>query len=178
MSAPRCGYCSAPTLNGTLCRDDWGRLRDLLHRCDGIDADLASAVGRRGRHGEVVSRSSAPGLPINVDAADARRDLIDTLNGALGALFGPFPRLTAGSAAALLLTHSRRVLGSHVGPSLLGDLGDAVPRAVAMTDKPRGRMTVSVPCPRCGEGPLRPLMGALECTSCRERMSIGEVRGA
>lgn len=172
----RCGYCWAEAPAGQLCTKDWEELQSLLRRCDGIDGDLASAVGRRGRHGETVARSTERGLPINMDAVDARRDLTGALQSAVVALLGPFPALTASGAAALLLGHPGRLLASYVAPSLLGDLAVMVRRAVDVTDKPRGRLTVSVPCPRCGAGPLRPVQGALQCTSCRELMTVGEVR--
>ncbi|MDN5687774.1 MAG: hypothetical protein L0G94_14045 [Brachybacterium sp.] len=179
MSAPRCGYCNAPTLNGTLCKNDWRDLRDLLHRCRGIDDDLEMAVQRRMRHGEVVSASTVPGLPLNMDAAEARRDLHDALNDALRGLLGGLPRLTASGAAGLILGHSRRLLGSYIAPVLLGDLAAVVPRAVAVTDKPRNTPGVRAACPRCGHrGFLRAVMGSLECSGCRERVSIGEVRSA
>ena len=174
----RCGYCAAPAPSGQLCAADWRTLRTLLRRCVGIDGDLAAAVGRRGRHGETVARSTSPGLPVNFDAVDARRGLHDPLNDALRGLLGPFPRLTASGAARVLLAHSRRLLASWVAPALLGDLVAAVPRAVDATDKPRGRLTVSVPCPRCAGGPLQPVQGALRCTACRGMLTLGEVRGA
>lgn len=82
----RCGYCWAPAPAEQLCTKDWEELQSLLRRCDGIDGDLASAVGRRGRHGETVSRSTAPGLPINMDAVDARLDLTGALQRAVAAL--------------------------------------------------------------------------------------------
>ncbi|GAA1327487.1 hypothetical protein GCM10009592_14380 [Brachybacterium rhamnosum] len=166
-------------MNGAaLCRRDAEQLLVLIRRCIGMDGDLEAAVARRGRHGETVARSTAPGLPVNFDAADARRELGGALNDAVGRLLGAFPRLTVSGAAVLLSGHERALRGSWAAPVLLGDLTPLVPRAVAHTDKPRGRLTVNVKCPRCGAGPLRPVGGTLECTSCRERMSVAEVRHA
>lgn len=184
MSAPRCGFCGAPTRNGSLCKSIpggrlgcWEQLQSLLQRCIGIDSDLESAVGKRGKHGEVTFGSSAPGLPINADAMDVRRDLLGVLYSALGHLDGPNGDGTATCAARIILSRPRAVLASSVAPRLLGDLLDVVPRAVAMTDKPRAQPGVQAPCPRCGHrGRLRAVMGLLECSSCRERMTVGEVR--
>ena len=179
MSAPRCGYCGAPTLNGSLCKRDWGRLRELLLRCDGMEGDLGAAAAKQGRHGEEVRGSTAPGVPVNFAAVGARRALYTALSDALGRIGATAGAGTVDSAAAAILTRSRAVLASFAGPALLGDLETAVPRAVETTDKPRRRPGVNTRCPRCGQLSFLPVvMGSLECSCCRERMSIAEVRDA
>lgn len=180
MSAPRCGYCGAPTLNGSLCRRDWEQLQQLLRRCDGLDADLASAVGKRGRYGESTRGSSgaAPGLPISADAMEARRRLRSTLCSAWRRLGLEGTPSSLDHAAGVILGCSRAVLSCSVGPILLGDLAELVPAAVRMTDKPEQRLVVRVPCPRCGGGPLLPVMGALRCRGCGEQSTISEVRAS
>lgn len=178
MSVPRCGWCGAPTMTGAICRDHWERLSGLLASCDGLDDDLAACAARQTRSGESVGRSTVVPLPVNLAAVDARRDLGDALNMAVaGVLGGPWPRLTITGALRVLRAHPGRLRGSWVAPVLLGDLDAAVPRAVSVL-KPRGRVVVRVPCPRCGAGPLRPVGGALECAGCRDRMTVGEVRRA
>lgn len=176
----RCGYCGAPTLNGSLCKRDWERLQQLLRRCDGLDADLASAVGKRGRYGEDTrgGGGAAPGLPINPDAMEARRRLGSALYGAWRRLGLDGTPSSVDHAAGAILGRSRAVLGCSVGPVLLGDLAELVPAAVRMTDKPEQRLVVRVPCPRCGGGPLQPVMGALRCRGCREQLTISEVRAS
>lgn len=175
-----CGWCGAPTLNGTLCKRDWATLQQLLRRCKGLDADLASAVGKRGRYGEDTGGggSSAPGLPLAVDAMEARRELQSALSDAWHALRLLGTPSSVDYAAGSILSRPRAVLASAVAPILLGELSELVPRAVRATDKPKGRLSVRVPCPRCGGGPLSPVMGALRCDECREQSTIGEVRGA
>lgn len=184
MSAPSCGYCGVATLNGSLCKTVgqregcWEQLEALLRRCAGLDADLASAVGKRGRFGEETRSGGSvfPGLPVNFDAADARRDLFEALCGAWRGLGAPGTPATVDHAAETILGRPQAVLACSVGPVLLGDLEALLPAAVRMTDRPSSRLAVRVPCPRCGEGPLEPVMGALRCRACRELSTIGEVR--
>lgn len=179
MSVPRCGYCDAPTMVGKICRAHWQALLQLLRRCRGLEADLGSAIARQGRHGEVVSRSTNPGLPINLAAVDVRRALLGVLCEAWQALGATGAARTVDSAAASILSRQSELQRSWVAPALLGDLEVLVPRAVAATDKPKRQPGVRSVCPRCGEHVfLRAVMGALECPSCRERSSIGEVRSA
>lgn len=186
MSAPSCGYCGVATLNGSLCKTVgqregcWEKLQSLLRRCAGLDADLASAVEKRGRFGEETRSGGSvfPGLPVNFDAADARRELFEALTGAWRGLGAPGTPPTVDHAAGAILGRPRAVLGCSVGPVLLGDLAALVPEAVRMTDRPASRLTVRVPCPRCGGGPLEPVMGALRCRGCRETSTVGEVRAA
>lgn len=179
MSIGRCGICAAPTLAGAICNRHWADLGAHLDRCVGLGADLRDAIGRRRRTGESVGKSTAVPLPINVEAVDAARDLSDALHAALRAVLdsqGQFPRLTVDAATALLRAHHGALRGSWAAPVLLGDLQAAVPRAVAVVDIPKNRITVRVPCPSCGAGPLRPMAGQLECVKCRVRSSVGEVR--
>ena len=167
-------------MNGSLCRRDWEQLQQLLRRCDGLDADLASAVGKRGRYGEDTrgGGGAVPGLPISEDAMEARRRLRSALYGAWRRLRLAGTPSTVDHAAVAILGRSRAVLGCSAGPILLGDLTELVPAAVRMTDKPERRLVVRVPCPRCGGGPLHPVMGALRCRSCREQLTISEVRAS
>lgn len=175
-----CGFCGAPTLNGSLCKLHWQELQALLQRCNGLADDLASAVGKRGRYGEDTGGggSSQPGLPINPDAMEARRGLEDVLCVAWRGLGLDGTPSSVDDAAGMILGRSEAVLASSVGPVLLGHLAELVPAAVKMTDRPRGRLSVQVPCPRCAGGPLQPVMGALQCSSCGELSTIGEVRAA
>lgn len=174
----RCGYCGAPTMNGSLCKRDWQQLEQLLRRCVGLGADLASAVAKRGRYGEETSGSTAPGLPIGVDAMEARRSLQSALVDAWRRIGATGTPSSVDHAAEVILSRSRQLLACAAAPVLLGDLAELVPAAVRATDKPKGRLSVQVPCLRCGGGPLQPVMGALQCSSCRECMTIGEVRQA
>lgn len=178
MSVPRCGFCGAPTMAGAICKAHWGSLVQLLNRCRGLDGDLAHAIGKQGRHGESVSASTAPGIPINPAAIDAEAALAGSLRSAVAVLFPGMVALSLDGAAAMLRGHLGRLRVSWCAPVLLGEIEAAVPRAVAVTDTPRGRVTVRVPCPRCGGGPLMPRHGALECVACGEAMTVGEVRRA
>ncbi len=181
MSVPRCGWCSAPTMVGAICRDHWRELEALLDRCRGLEADLAASAARQTRSGETTGRSTTIPLPVNLDAVDARRALSDALDGALRplvvAMGDSWPRLSIDGAVAALTAHRGRLRASWVAPVLYGDLLSAVPRAVSVL-QPRGRLMVRVPCPRCGGGPLSPVGGMLECRGCRERMTVAEVRGS
>lgn len=176
MSAPTCGFCGAPTLNGALCRRDWGRLLDLLRRCDGLEGDLQSAIGRRARFGEQTRRARpGPGVPFNAAAAEARESLLGVLRAAAVRLELD-PVGTVDDAAGALLAHREALRGSWVAAVLLGEVEYLVPGAVRATDIPRGRPGVRAVCPRCGERTrLVQVMGALRCSSCRELLSLGEV---
>lgn len=165
-------------MTGAICRSHWEQLLGLLDRCRGLDADLAHAIGKQGRHGDPVACSTEPGLPINPLAIEAESALSTPLRAAVAVLAPGMVALSLDGAAGFLRGHLRRLRGSWCAPVLLAEIQWAVPRAVAATDTPRGRLTVRVPCPRCGGGPLRPRGGALECVACREQLSVGEVRRA
>lgn len=179
MSDPRCGYCNAPTMTGCICRAHWSELLGLLDRCAGLEADLASAIARRGRYGETVAASSLhTGLPINTDAMDARRALMDALYGALRALGATERPATVDGAAEALRGREKALRGSWAAPVLLGDLEAALRPAVAATDKPKAQPGVRGRCPRCGARTfLRLVMGSFRCGQCREVVTMGEVRG-
>jgi hypothetical protein len=174
----RCGICNAPTMApGPICRNHWQRLTDLIHRCDGLEGDLAAAVAGQIRTGETTRTSTTPRIPINPEAVEARDRLHDALHAALVAVCGPLPRLTITDTLRMLHVHEARLHASWCAPVLCVDLDRAVPAAVEVL-QPRRRIIVRVPCPRCQGGPLRPVAGTLECRSCRERMTVGEVRHA
>ncbi|UQN29457.1 hypothetical protein [Brachybacterium kimchii] len=187
MSAPRCGYCGAPTMNGTLCLKGkngdprcWPRLLDLLGRCDGLEADLESAIGKRGRYGEQVRGTTAPGLPINPAAVEVRGELYTALADALRGLGTPRLPVTIDGTARALLDTQDALRRSYRAPVLLGDLEALVHRAVAITDIPKGTPGVrAMICPACHRRQfLRSVGGTLECTRCGERSTVEAVRHA
>lgn len=177
MSLGRCGLCAAPTLTGSICGTHWERLVDVLQSCLGLAGDLDAAARKEIRVGERVARSTVPALPVNLDAVEARRAITGALAVAVRAVLGPFPVLRFEDAVRLLNAHYGRLRASWAAPVLLVDLEAAVRHARAVL-QPRGRLTVSVPCPACAGGPLRPVGGSLECMACEVRSSIGEVRRA
>lgn len=179
MSLYRCGWCGAPSLKTIgLCDPDAAALEDLLGRLEGMAEDLAAAARKEIRVGERVTRSTAPGLPVNLDAVEARRALTEALQVAIRGVLDPrFPVLVMDDQVRLLQAHWSRVRESWVGPALLGDLRVAVPRAVSVL-QPRGRLVVQVACPGCGRGPMRPAGGGLSCVACEGRFTVGEVRAA
>lgn len=179
MSVGRCGICAAPTLTGAICATHWDELTRVLVSCMGLGGDLDAAARKQLRVGERerVTGTATPGLPVNLDAVEARRALVACLSDAVRAVLGPFPALQFEDAVRLLNAHAERLRGSWAAPVLLVELGAAVRQARAVL-QPRGRVSVSVPCPACGAVPLRPVGGALECAGCGVRSSIGEVRRA
>ncbi|MFE5777109.1 hypothetical protein [Brachybacterium sp. NPDC056505] len=184
MSAPRCGYCGAPTMNGALCKGIqapgcWEKLVDLLGRCDGLEADLESAIGKRGRYGEQVRGTTAPGLPINPAAVEVRGELYTALGDALRGLGASRLPVTIDGTARALLDTQDALRRSYRAPVLLGDLEALVHRAVAITDIPKGTPGVRAICPACERRQfLRSVGGALECTRCGERSTVEAVRHA
>lgn len=171
----RCGVCNGPTMTGSICSPHWKELDGLLAQCAGIDSDLDAAVGKRLRFGERVRRGTAQGLLVSPVAVEAKTVLEQVLRGAGRALGLPVGDLSAGEAATLLRTCGR-LRGSWVAPALLGELSPAVAGVLRVVDRPRGRVVVRVPCPKCAGGPLVPVMGALGCRECGGVSSVREVR--
>lgn len=171
----RCGVCNSPTLTGVICKTHWVELRGWLDRVAELLPDLEDAIGKRHRFGgQSRGRGFSP-LPINPTAVEVHADLRDALSRAVAAT-STGPRDTRGLLDVLRAT--RGLLGSAAAPVLYGDLEWILPRLVRVVDKPRSRITLTVPCPECGGGPLVPAMGALKCSSCRAVSTIGAVRGA
>lgn len=173
----RCGVCNGPTMTGAICNPHWKELDDLLAQCAGLDDDLDAAVGKRLRFGERVRRSTAQGLLVSPAAVEAKTVLEQVLRGA-GRVLGLSVGDSSVGETASVLRASGRLRGSWVAPALLGELAPAVAGVLRVVDRPRGRLVVRVPCPRCWGGPLIPVGGTLQCRSCREFVSVGEVRSA
>lgn len=171
----RCGVCSGPTLTGVICKAHWERLDALLGQCVGLEADLDAAIGKRLRFGAAGAVASGPTIPINPVAVDAKRALREALAGALERIEGPVRGLGMEEILSRLRACGR--LRAHwTAPGLCAALEGLVSDAVAAVDRPRRRLAVHMPCPRCGGGPLFPAGGALSCRSCRELSSVGAVR--
>lgn len=173
----RCGVCNGPTMTGAICNPHWKELDGLLAQCAGIDSDLEAAVGKRLRFGERVRRGTTQGLLVSPAAVEAKTVLEQVLRGAGRALGLPVGDSSVGEAARVL-RRSGRLRGSWVAPALLGELAPAVAGVLRVVDRPRGRVVVRVPCPKCGGGPLVPVMGALGCRECGGVSSVREVRAA
>lgn len=172
----RCGWCSAPTLNGALCRTHGERLRDLLEVVADAAPDLDAAVAKAMRWGEQTRGGSQPGLVVNVDAMEVRREVEIALGRAVRAVDArTVPDGILGRVEVL-----RGSWGSFCGSwqcvALLGDLEGLVKRVRTVTDKPRRRLEITVPCPQCGDGPLTPTSGGLKCAACGECSTLGAVR--
>ena len=171
----RCGVCNGPTMTGVICNPHWKELDDLLVQCAGLDDDLDAAVGKRLRFGVRVRRGTAQGLLVSPAAGEAEAVLEQVLRGAGGGLGRPVGDSAVGEVSRVLRA-SGRLRGSWVAPALLGELGPAVAGVLRVVDRPRGRLVVRVQCPKCGEGPLVPVMGALGCRACGGVSSVREVR--
>lgn len=171
----RCGVCNGPTMTGAICNPHWKELDDLLVQCVGVDSDLEAAVGKRLRFGERVRRGTAQGLLVSPAAVEAKTVMEQVLRGAGRALGLSVGDSSVGEAARVLRM-SGRLRDSWVAPALLGELGPAVAGVLRVVDRPRGRVVVRVPCPKCGGGPLVPVMGALGCRVCGGVSSVREVR--
>lgn len=170
-----CGVCNGPTMTGVICNPHWKELDGLLAQCVGVDSDLDAAVGKRLRFGERVRRGTAQGLLVSPAAVEAKTVLEQVLRGAGRALGLSVGDSSAGETADVLRL-SGRLRGSWVAPALLGELGPAVAGVLRVVDRPRARLVVRVPCPKCSEGPLVPVMGALGCRVCGGVSSVREVR--
>lgn len=176
MSEPTCVICRKAVKHGVICAWDFARLEQTLDRAEDLAPVLES--GHRGRHGETVRASTAPGIPISVAVMDAKTALSDALHGAVRGIAPGMPRLAVLDAISFVRAHRGRVRSSWIAPTLLLELEPAVAQAARAIDTPRGRMSVPGRCRECGPSMLHLAGGGLVCDRCGESHTVGEVRRA
>lgn len=176
MSRSVCVICRKEVQQGVICAWDFARLEETLDRAEDLTPVLES--GQRGRHGETVHASTAPGIPISIAVMDAKTALGEALHGAVRGIAPRMPRLAVLDAISFIRAHRGRVRPSWIAPTLLLELEPAVAQAARAIDTPRGRISVPGRCRECGPSMLHPVGGMLACDRCGERMTVGEVRRA